>query len=100
MNVYIRTLKNDPSGVKLLARFDGEHQYRRRWFPSETHMNEAVIKSVFSVSAADLMDLTSEGLRLNATRDIEAPGRSDEWVRLFKEHADSLRVDLGRLPRF
>lgn len=61
-------------GSSCSAKCDDEHQYRKKWFPSEAAMNEAMVRAVSSVSASDLIDFKSAGLLSKAQRDIHPPG--------------------------
>ena len=83
MTLAARILKDDPQeyGIKLFMKVDDENQYRKRWFPSETAMNEALVTAVTSVSSSDLIDFTSAGLLSNGQRDIHPPGTLAEWLR-------------------
>ncbi len=84
MTPIARILKDDPQegcGIKLLFKFDDENQYRKKWFPSEAVMNEALVRAITSVSAGDLIDFTSVGLLSNGRGDIHPPGTLAEWLR-------------------
>jgi hypothetical protein len=85
MTLVARILEDDPQkgcGIKLLCKCDDEHQYRKKWFPSEAAMDEAMVRAVSSVSASDLIDFTSAGLLSKAQRDIHPPGTLEEWLRI------------------
>lgn len=86
MSINARILKNDPPeyGIKLLVKIEGEGQYRKTWFPSETELNAALCETIASASSEDRIRFTTAGLRSNG-KEYAVPGNSEEWVRLFQQ---------------